>query len=119
MAIEDATRFLNDVTRDKEFHDQLVNIFDSSRGILSVGVDAKLAGQPVDFAASAMQVVAARGYVFSREELYQAAGIEDPKFSPEVEVRLRLLDKSLRERGLDGISPLAYTAYSLGFNDPT
>jgi hypothetical protein len=119
MAVEDATRFLKDVTSDKDFRDQLIGIFDSSRGIATEGVLEKQASQAVDFAASARQLVAARGYVFSREELFQAAGIQDPEFSPEVEARLRLLDKSLRERGLDGISPLAYTAYSLGINSPT
>ena len=43
-------------------------------------------------------------------------GIPPIELSHEAEVQLRTLDMQLRSRGLEGINPLAYTAYSLGIN---
>jgi predicted ribosomally synthesized peptide with nif11-like leader len=95
MSLKDARAFLDKIESDVELKSRLL---------------------ACDCEDDARKVIASSNFEFTRAELYEAAGVNEPELTPGDKEKLREMDRQLRAAGREGISPLAYTAYSLGIN---
>lgn len=109
MSTESALAFLKMLEQNSEFREKILEV--SNIATLAL-VDVDKNEQEKQRALIAKE----HGFTFSKEELFEAVGVPAIELGHKEEMQLRALDKQLRSRGLEGINPLAYTAYSLGIN---
>jgi predicted ribosomally synthesized peptide with nif11-like leader len=107
MTVEAALAFLKKVENDSEFRTK----------VLAISQEPAFAPQQKgEQEQQRSALLKEHGFEFSKDELFEAVGMPLVPLDHEAEQQLRALDEQLRSKGLQGINPLAYTAYSLGIN---